>query len=69
MRSTGRAATIELALRNKAARLEAELKEARKEVGLLRHRAEKALGEAEEWRQRHKEAATELMDLRGRAPR
>ncbi len=69
VRSTGRAATIELALRNKAARLEAELKEARKEVGLLRNRVEKALGEAEEWRQRHKEAVTELMDLRGKASR
>ena len=69
VRSAGRAATIELALRNKVARLEADLKEVRKEAGLLRNRVEKALGEAEEWRQRHKQAVSELLELRSRAQR
>ena len=67
VRSAGRAATIELALRNKIARVEADLAEARKEVALLKRRLENALGEAEEWRQRHKKAMTELLNLRSRS--
>jgi len=65
-RSAGRAATIELALRNKIARLEVELKDAAKEAAGAKRRLERALGEAEEWRSRHKAAVTELLDLRTR---
>ncbi|MEZ0170787.1 DUF6262 family protein [Microvirga sp. TS319] len=66
-RSAGRAATIELALRNKISRLEEELTELRKENTALERRYEKALGEAEEWRSRHQAAVTELLETRSRS--
>lgn len=69
VRTARRAATIEAALRNKITRLEEELSEARKQKTLLERRYEKALGEAEDWRQRHKDAVTELLDLKGRLAR
>jgi sulfur carrier protein ThiS len=65
-RSAGRAATIELALRNKIKRLEQELSEVRKEKSALERRFERALGEAEEWRSRHQTALTELLEIRSR---
>jgi len=66
VRSAGRAATIELALRNKITRLEAELRESSKEASSLKRRLERALGEAEEWRSRHKAAVTEVLNLETR---
>jgi hypothetical protein len=65
-RSAGRAATIELALRNKIKRLEQELSEVRKEKTALERRYELALGETEEWRSRHQTALTELLEMRSR---
>ena len=66
-RSAGRAATIELALRNKISRLEQELTELRNEKTALERRYEKALGEAEEWRSRHQAAVAELLETRSRS--
>lgn len=65
-RSAGRAATIELALRNKIKRLEEELTELRKEKTALERRFERALGEAEEWRSRHQTTLAELLEMRSR---
>lgn len=67
VRSAGRAATIELALRNKIGRLEDELAAARKENVTLKRRYEKALGEAEEWRNRHKNAVSQILELSSKA--
>ena len=66
VRSSGRATTIEMALRNKISRLEEEMTELRKINTTLNRRYEKALGEAEEWRTRHKQAVTELLEVKSR---
>ena len=66
LRTAQRYATIEAALRNKAARLEEELSALRKQKTILERRYEKALGEAEEWRLRHKQAVSELLELKSR---
>jgi AraC-like DNA-binding protein len=65
-RSAGRAATIELALRNKIKRLEQELTDVRKQKAAYDRRYEKALGEAEEWRNRYQSAIDELLETRSR---
>ena len=67
--SAGRAATIEVALRNKIKRLESELAEVRQQKMELDRRYERALGEAEEWRSRHQRAVTELLEVRSRLTR
>ncbi|WP_343058484.1 DUF6262 family protein [Microvirga mediterraneensis] len=66
VRSAGRAATIEVALRHKIKRLESELAEVRQQKMELDRRYERALGEAEEWRSRHQRAVTELLEVRSR---
>lgn len=69
VRSSGRATTIEMALRNKIARLEEEMTELRKANTTINRRYEKALGEAEEWRTRHKDAVAELLEVKSRLKR
>lgn len=69
VRTARRAATIEAALRNKIARLEEEMADLRKQNTLLERRYEKALGEAEDWRQRHKQAVADLLELQGKLAR
>ena len=69
VRSAGRAATIEVALRHKVKRLESELAEVRQQKMELDRRYERALGEAEEWRSRHQRAVTELLEVRSRLTR
>ena len=69
VRTARGAATIEAALRNKITRLEAEMAELRKQKTLLERRYEKALGEAEDWRQRHKKAVTELSEMQAKLAR
>jgi len=69
VRSSGRAAAVELALRNKIARLETDATELRKELNLYKRRYEKSLGEAEEWRNRHKAAVADLLDAKARLRR
>jgi hypothetical protein len=69
VRTARRSATIEVALRNKIKRMDEELIELRKQKTALERRYEKALGEAEEWRDRHKLAVSEVLELRGRLAR
>lgn len=69
VRTARRSATIEVALRNKITRLDEELTELRKQKTALERRYEKALGEAKEWRDRHKQAVGEVLELRGRLAR
>ena len=66
VRTARRSATIEVALRNKIKRLDGELSELRKQKTALERRYEQALGEAEEWRQRHKQAVAEVLEARSR---
>lgn len=69
VRTARRAATIEAALRNKIARLEEEMADLCKQKTLLERRDEKALGEVEDWRQRHKQAVADLLELQGKLAR
>lgn len=69
VRSSGRAAAIETALRNKISRLEETITELRKEGALYKRRYEKALGEAEEWRTKYNSAVADLLDAKSRLRR
>ena len=66
IRTARRSATIEVGLRGKLAGLEQELGELRKQHALLQRRYEKVRGESEEWQLRHKQAVSELLDLKAR---
>lgn len=69
IRTVHRSATIEAALRNKIKRLEEEATELRKQKATLERRYEMALGEAEEWRQRHQCVSADLLEVRSRLAR
>jgi hypothetical protein len=53
-------------LRNKISRMEEEMTDLRKINTTLNRRYEKALGEAEEWRTRHKNTVAELLEVKSR---